>query len=125
MTDYNNPNYFIASDGALWFGPTNPEENLHYSKFAGSLDPEGNPIWVLSRTDPPADAVRATHPHAQGRAEAAAVVVNEVIKHAVRWHKAMSLPNISLETNLEVDFELHDAVTKYLAAVDAAKEREP
>lgn len=120
MTDYNNPNYFIARDGALWFGPTNPEENLHYSKFAGSLDPEGNPIWVLSRTDPPNDAVRATHPHAQGWAEGAAVV--EAAKDLYHKLIADTLPE-RLGLSALLDDYMAGEISALGDALDAAKER--
>lgn len=44
----------MDEEGKLWKGPTNPDENLHYSKFHGFMKDEPfDEIWVLERTDQP------------------------------------------------------------------------
>ena len=44
--------YFFDANGDLWKGPTNPDGNLHYSRFEGFTD-HGDLIWVCRRSDPP------------------------------------------------------------------------
>lgn len=50
MRDYTQVSYWLYL-GRLWCGPTNPESNLHYATFHGYS--EGEPIWVLERSDEP------------------------------------------------------------------------
>ena len=49
--DYTHTQYWIDGRSRLWSGPTNPEENVHYSTFHGYS--HGEPIWILERSDEP------------------------------------------------------------------------
>lgn len=80
------------------------------------------PMAVLDTTDD--GAVNPNLGHiAPALPEAVRAVVDDVLKMAIRWKKAMDMDtkthNVSLETLLEVDFELHGAVEKYVSAVTA------
>ena len=50
--------FFFDGNGDLWRGPSNRDDNLHYSKFEGFTD-DNQPIWTLRRSDAPSTTLTA------------------------------------------------------------------
>lgn len=44
--------YYLDTDGEVWRGPTNPDDNLHYGRFEG-FRVDGGMIWVARRSAAP------------------------------------------------------------------------
>ena len=53
-TTYASPKFFVDSKSKLWFGPTSPDNTLHFSCFYG-FDFKNNPVWVLESSGLPSD----------------------------------------------------------------------
>lgn len=57
--DFSKPLYFTDPLGAIWRGPTNPDNTLHYARYEGIYhaalghgeELKGKPIWTLTRSE--------------------------------------------------------------------------
>lgn len=53
-TTYATPRFFVDAKGKLWFGPTSPDNTLHFSCFYG-FNFQNDPVWVLESSELPSD----------------------------------------------------------------------